>query len=169
MTISDLMPWRKKETGLTDRQQTDDRLLDLRSQLSRMFEDFYNTSFGISSFLEDFQSPSDFSPLMDIEESAKEITVAAELPGIKPEDVEISIENKLLTISGEKREEKEDTGKRHYRVERSFGSFTRRVPLPTEVEEDQVEASLQEGLLKIILPKSKSARKNAKRIPVKTE
>lgn len=169
MTILDLMPWRKKETDLTDHQQTEDRLLDLRGQLSRMFEDFYNTSFGISPFLEDFGSTGDFSPRINVEESEEEITVAAELPGLKPEDVEISIENKMLTISGEKREEKEDTGKRHYRVERSFGSFTRRVSLPTEVEEDQVEASLQDGLLKIALPKNKTVQENVKRIPVKTE
>ena len=169
MSISELMPWRKQETDLVDRQQTEDGLLDLRGQRSRMFEDFYHTSFGISPFLEEFQSLSDFSPRMDIKESAKEIAVTAELPGIKPEDLEISIGNKLLTISGEKREEKEDTGKGHNRVERSYGSFTRRVPLPTEVEEDQVEASLQEGLLKITLPKDKTARKNAKHMPVKTD
>ena len=95
----------------------------------------------------------------------KETILSAELPGTKPEDGEISIEKKIRTISGVKRE---DRGKRH-RVEHSFGSFARRASLPTDLEEARGETSLQEGLLKFILLKSKTAQENVKRIPLNTE
>ena len=82
-----------------------------------------------------------------------------------PEDGEISIEKKILTISGVKRE---DTGKWH-RVEHPFGSFARRVSSPRDLEEARGEASLQEGLLKFKLPKNKTAQEKVKRIPLNTE
>lgn len=168
MTISDLIPWRKKDQDLAERQQAENRLLDLRSQIDRLFDDFYSGNFSLSSFLRDYEGMGDFSPRMDLEESEKEITISAELPGLKPEDVDISLENNTLTISGEKRVEKEDQGKRYYRVERSYGSFSRRIPLPAEVEEDRIDASLKDGLLKVTLPKSKEAQAKSRRIPIKT-
>ncbi len=169
MTISNLVPWRKKEEGLAERQRLESHLLDLRSQIDRMFEDFYSRDFGMTPFFRDLEGLGDFSPRMDVDESEKEITVSAELPGLKPEDVNISLKDNLLTISGEKRAEKEEKGKRYYHVERSYGSFSRSIPLPGEVKEDKVEASLKDGLLKVILPKSEEAQQKHKSIPIKVD
>lgn len=168
MTISDLIPWKRKDQGLEGQRQAENQLLDLQSQIDRLFEDFYRRPFGLRPFLNDFNGLGDFSPRMDIDESEQEITVSVELPGIKPEDVEISLEDNTLTISGEKQAEEEQEGKRYYRVERSYGSFSRRIPLPTEVEEEKIDASLKDGLLKVTLPKSKEAQQKSKRIPIKT-
>ena len=169
MAITDLVPWKKNETSVPVRRRRDeDAFLDLRSQMNRLFDDFFERPFGLSPFLGESDLMSDFAPRLDISETDKEINIAAELPGLEPEDIHISLDHNTLTISGEKRAEKEEKGKRFYRVERSYGSFHRSIPLLNEVNEDEIDAAFKRGVLKIKLPKTQVAQQQSKRIAIKS-
>jgi HSP20 family protein len=106
-----------------------------------------------------------FTPDVDVAETDKEYRVTAELPGLSKDDIEISLEEGTLTISGEKREEKKEEKENYWRTERSYGSFVRRIPLPTGVNEDAVEASFKDGVLTITLPKTEETR--GKKVEIK--
>ena len=105
-------------------------------------------------------------PALDVTETEKEIKVTAEVPGIAKEDISVSLSDGLLTVSGEKKEEREEkTGDRAV-SERRYGSFSRTVRLPSEVDTEKVEASYKDGVLTISLPRSESVRTT--NIPVKS-
>jgi HSP20 family protein len=106
---------------------------------------------------------------VDITENEKEIKLSAELPGMDEKDIDVSLQNNTLTIKGEKKEEKEDKGKDCYKMERSYGSFSRSIPVPVEVETDKVEAKFNKGVLSITLPKTAKAVAETKKIAVKVE
>jgi HSP20 family protein len=110
-----------------------------------------------------------FNPKVDVKESDKEISIAAELPGMEDKDIDISLTKDALTIKGEKKQEKEDKGKDYYRMERSYGSFTRTIPLPAEIDTDKAKAEFKKGVLSISLPKTVKAIKETKKIPVKKQ
>ena len=168
MAITDMIPWKREKTDVSARrEQEGDAFLDLRSQMNRLFDDFFQSPFGIRPFFGESGFLGDLFPQMDVSETEKEITVSAELPGLEPEEIHITVDQNALTISGEKRAEKEDKGKRYYRLERSYGSFQRSISLPDQVDENKIEATFKRGVLKIKLPKSKKAREKGKRITVK--
>jgi HSP20 family protein len=101
---------------------------------------------------------SQWAPLVDISEDAKEYLIKAELPEVKKEDVKVTVENGVLTIHGERKFEKEEKGKRYHRVERAYGSFTRSFTLPDDSESDNVVAEFKDGVLKVHLAKSEKSR-----------
>ena len=105
-------------------------------------------------------------PALDVTEDEKAIVVKVEVPGIDKNDLKVNLENGILTISGEKKEEKEEKGK-YYRLERRYGSFTRRVDLAAEVKGDKVEAHYDKGLLTVTLPKAEEEA--AKRTNIKVQ
>jgi HSP20 family protein len=169
MSISDLIPKKNNETHLAiNRHRVENRLLDLRGQMDRLFEEFFDRPLDISPFAGDFSELGDFSPKMDLSETEKEITLSAELPGIEPEEIDISLDGSTLIIRGEKHAEKEDKDKHYYRLERSYGSFQRSIPLPAEVDESKIEATLKKGLLEVRMPKTKEAQERKKSIPINT-
>jgi HSP20 family protein len=104
------------------------------------------------------------SPAVDMEENDKEVIVKAEMPGLKPNDFQISLDHNALTIKGEKKEEKKEEKKNYLMIERSYGSFYRSIPLPSEVDNDKVKATYNKGILEILLPKSKPHK--AKKITI---
>ena len=106
-------------------------------------------------------------PSLDVAETENDIVVRAEIPGIDPKDIDISLANDLLTIKGEKKQEKEGKEENYHLIERSYGSFTRSVRLPGEVQSDKISASYKNGILKVTLPKSEEAKK--KEIKIKVE
>jgi HSP20 family protein len=106
-----------------------------------------------------------WAPRVDITEDEKEYVVEAELPGMKKEEVKVTIENGVLSISGERKAEKEEKGKKHHRVERSYGSFTRSFTLPDTSSAGKVSADFKDGILKVHVPKSEKVQ--AKAIEVK--
>jgi HSP20 family protein len=108
-----------------------------------------------------------FSPRLDVSETEREFYVTAELPGMDEKDVEVSLNNSLLTLRGEKKAEKDDRRKDYYRMERSYGMFERTIPIPEGVDLDKVEASFKKGILTVSLPKSAEYQKERKRIPIK--
>ena len=97
-------------------------------------------------------------PALDIAEKDDSVVVRVELPGLKSEDIEISVDRNMLTVSGEKKDESETTGENSYHVERRYGKFTRTISLPGEVNTDKIEAAQHEGVLTITLPKSEAAK-----------
>ena len=106
-----------------------------------------------------------WSPQVDIFENKDQIVLEAELPGMKPEDVEISIENNLLTLRGERRFEKKEESDNFHRVERSYGTFTRSFTLPPTVSSDRAEAEFENGILRLTLAKREDAK--PRRIEIK--
>ncbi len=125
-----------------------------------LFSDRADSWFG------DF-SPSLFKPTLDVADKQGQLEVTIELPGMSAEDVDIDVRDGALVIRGEKRSEetKEEDG--YYRTERSFGSFERAIPLPTEVDAEATEATFEKGVLKVRLPKAKPEQA-AKKIQIKS-
>jgi HSP20 family protein len=108
----------------------------------------------------------EWSPLVDIEESEKEYLIKAELPEVKKEDVKLSVRDEVLTISGERKSEKEEKGKKYHRVERCYGSFLRSFTLPEDADGTKVSAEYKDGMLRIHLPKSEQAKPKAIEVKV---
>lgn len=106
-----------------------------------------------------------WSPSVDIYENKDQIVLEAELPGMQPEDVEISIENNVLTVHGERKFEKKAEGDNFHRVERSYGSFTRSFTLPPTVSSENAEAQFENGVLRLTLAKREEAK--PRRIEIK--
>lgn len=100
----------------------------------------------------------EWSPLVDISEDDKEYLVKAELPDIKKEDIKLSVHENVLSISGERKYEKEEKGKKYHRVERAYGSFMRSFTLPEDADATKISAECKEGMLKVHLPKSEKAK-----------
>jgi len=164
MAITDLAPWRWGEKRLpVQREEERDPFYALQRRMDRLFDDFFN-GFGLAPFGESW---GEFSPRMDLSETEKELKVSAELPGLDENDIEVSLTKNTLTIKGEKKKEKEAKGQNYYRMERSYGSFWRSLPLPCEVEGDKVEATFKNGVLTITLPKTEEAQKHTKKISIK--
>lgn len=99
-----------------------------------------------------------FEPKINIAETEKAFEVTAELPGMKAEEVAVEMRNGGLSISGERKEEKEEKGKTWHRVERRYGEFRRMIPLPEVVEKEKIEATFSDGVLKVIVPKTEEAK-----------
>lgn len=102
-----------------------------------------------------------WTPLVDIAEDEKEYLVTAELPDVKKEEVKVTVENGCLTLTGERKFEKEEKGKKYHRVERAYGTFMRSFTLPETVNGDKVVADFKDGVLKVHLPKDEKARPKA--------
>jgi HSP20 family protein len=123
---------------------TSSPIFGLRREIDRLFEDTFA------------RDGSNWTPAVDIKETASDIRVDLELPGLKPEDVEITTENGLLTIRGEKTktERKEGEDSRYHVVERNYGSFMRSFTLPQGVDENQIQAEFDSGILSVRIPKA---------------
>jgi len=137
----------------------------IQNEMNRLFDHFFSDPLDIipmSSRLPEF------SPRVDVSETEKEIKVVAELPGMDEKDIQVTLERDALILSGEKKNEIEEKGKSFHRIERSFGSFQRVIPLETEVEADKVEAEFKKGVLTIVLPRPASAAKQTQKINIKT-
>ncbi|PYI87222.1 MAG: heat-shock protein Hsp20 [Verrucomicrobia bacterium] len=100
-------------------------------------------------------------PAVDVSEDDKEYLIKAELPEIKREDVKVTVENGVLTISGERKMEKEEKDKKYHRVERAYGSYLRSFSLPDDAEGEKVAAEFKDGVLKVHLPKNLKAKPKA--------
>ena len=108
------------------------------------------------------------APTIDVSETDAEMSVTAELPGVTEDDMQLSLEDNVLTIKGEKRAEKkeEDKDKKYRLVERSYGSFLRTIPLPFKADPDSVKADFDNGVLKVTIPKPPEAEQKSNRIPI---
>ena len=131
--------------------------LALQQEIDRLFDGFSTTFTG--------RMPKDLTPTMDIAETEKDIEITVELPGMQEKDVQLNVADNVLTIRGEKKNEREETKKDYHLVERSYGSFLRTVELPAGVNPDQIKAEMTKGVLKVAVPKPAPAQ--TKKIDVK--
>lgn len=133
-----------------------------RQEMDRLFDSFFSPDrlggFGLGDF--------PFSPAVDVSESDKEICVRAELPGVDEKDVELSLDGDMLTIRGEKREERRDEGDRRRIVERAYGAFERTIRLPFEPKEDTVKAQFKNGVLTVTAARPPELTQSTRRIPI---
>ena len=131
--------------------------------MNRLFEDFFRGPGLWGGFAD--MSRAGFEPAVDVRETADEVIVEAELPGIEPEDVDVSLEGRTLRLTGERRHEHEERTKSVHRVERFYGSFERHIPLPEGIDPEKVEASYKNGVLSVHVGKREDVRPRS--IPVK--
>lgn len=135
-----------------------------RSRLDRLFDQAFNeflspeSRSGVASTL-------DWMPPVDIKETDEAMTLFVEIPGLSKEDASITLENNVLTISGERKFEKDVEKENYHRIERAYGSFSRSFSLPANVRTEQVDASFKEGVLTVSLPKIEEAK--PRRIEIK--
>ena len=146
----------------------DSTLSSFQQRMNDLFDDFFR-GFPLThpGALEDRFGA--FYPSIDVKEGDAEIVVKAELPGLDEKDIEVLLADDALTIKGEKKEEKEDKGKHYYHMERTYGSFHRVIPLPTEVDTSKVEATFKNGVLSVSLPKTAKAKATGRKIAIKKE
>jgi len=136
-------------------------LEDMSDRLNRMFARPATRTNGKETMI-----VADWTPSVDISETDGEYLIKAELPDVKREDVKVMLEDGVLTIQGERKQEREEKGKKYHRVERSYGSFVRSFSLPDVIDEEKVKAEFRDGLLNLHLPKSEKAKPKAIEVKV---
>ena len=140
----------------------------LRAEMDSLFDSFVG---GLPAFSRMFGTSGDLgfalTPDMDVKETDKEIVVEAELPGIDEKDVSLALQDGVLTIRGEKKHEHDEEKENYRMTERRYGNFQRSVRLPDTVDEDKVEASFNNGVLKVSLPRRPEAVGKQRTIPIK--
>jgi len=148
MVEKELTPWRPFG-----------ELSSLRREMDRLWENF----FGEKPLTRMWER--EWAPSLDISETRDNFVVKAEVPGIDAKDIDISLTGDVLTIKGEKKQEREEKEEDYHLVERSYGSYSRSVRLPAEVESNKIKASYKNGILNITLPKSEKVK--AKEVKIK--
>ncbi|WP_028895584.1 Hsp20/alpha crystallin family protein [Syntrophorhabdus aromaticivorans] len=150
-----------------------DPFLAFRHSMDRLMDEFFRgfdmwppSIRGLSPF--EWRTDT-FAPKVDVKDEDGRIVIEAELPGMTEKDVEVSLSGDSITIRGEKKRETEEEKENYYRLERVYGSFERTLPLPAEVETDKAEAKFKNGVLSVLLPKTKEALAQKKRIPIEVE
>jgi len=133
--------------------------------IDQLFDRFLNLSTSPLSRLSGMDGQ--FNPNLDVHETEKEFQISLEVPGMTEKEIDISVTKHMLTISGEKKEEKEENAKGIYRMERRYGSFSRSIPLPENcVDTEKAAAAYKNGVLTITLPKTPGYKESVKKIPV---
>jgi HSP20 family protein len=133
----------------------------LRREMDRVFENFFGPRrWGLLPW------EGEWAPPLDVAETADQVVVKAEIPGMDPKDINLSLTGDQLTIKGEKKSEREETKENYHLVERSYGSFARSVTLPAAVDEDKIEAKYDQGVLTVTCPKKEVVKPKA--IKIKT-
>jgi len=133
----------------------------MRKEMDRLWDSFFEGGLRRRA-----EGGGEWLPSLDVSETKNELVVKAEVPGMDPKDIDISLSDGMLTIKGEKKQEKEEKEADYHLVERSYGAFTRSVQLPKEVQSEKINASYKNGILKITLPKSEEAKKKEIKIRV---
>jgi HSP20 family protein len=143
-----------------------DPFLSLHREVNRLFDDVLR---GFGSSLPSLSNANTFGggwPSIEVSNNEKEIKVTAEVPGLQEKDIEVLLNDGVLTLKGEKQSETEDKDRQF--SERYYGRFERQIPLGVEVKEDQVDAIFKNGVLTVTLPKSEKAQSQVKRIAIKS-
>ena len=169
MSVRDLIPWGRSSNGnkapTLYRGGEQSPFLALHREMNRLFDDFFR---DFDSRLPAIGSSSNFMgwPSVEISEDDRNIKVTAEVPGLEEKDIEVLLDDGVLTLRGEKRSETEDKDRQF--SERYYGRFERLIPVGPEIEGDKVDAAFRNGVLTVTLPKTAKAKSQVKRIPVKS-
>lgn len=139
-------------------------------EMERWFEDVFRRPFSLlrPSWFPRIKIPEieEISPTADVFEEADSVVVKAELPGMGKEDIDVKVTDDIITISGEKKKEEKVEKKNYYRMERSYGSFTRSLRLPAEVQTEKASAKFKDGVLEVRIPKTEEAKKKEKKVMI---
>ncbi len=164
MNMRDLIPWgrRNNQTPTVYRDAEQNPFLALHREMNRLFDDVFR-GFDMPAPLGRVSGWVSW-PNVEVSETDQEIRVLADLPGLEEKDVEILLEDGVLTLRGEKKSEVEDKDRQY--SERFYGHFERRIPFGTEIDQDKVNASFKNGMLTVTLPKTAQAQAKAKRIAI---
>ncbi len=139
-------------------------------EMERWMDEMFRRPFSLfhPSWLPALKFPAmkEFSPSVDIFEDKDDVVVKAEIPGIKKEDLDVKLEEDTITISGEKKTEEKVEKKDYYRLERSYGSFSRSFSLPTDVQTDKAKATFKDGVLEVRVPKTEEAKRKARKVEI---
>lgn len=152
--------------SLWGHREDDDVFRNLHREVDRVFSDFHR-GFHIPTLLRPSEGGGALSPSINVSETDNAIEVTAELPGVDEKDVNLELTDDLLTISGEKKTEKEEKEKNYHLIERSYGSFRRSLRLPFQADASKADAKFKNGVLTVTLPKPPEAKAKAKKIEVK--
>jgi len=136
----------------------------LQDRMNRLFRESYNDAGRDESL-----TTSNFAPAVDVYEDEHKVTLKIEVPGIDEKDIDVRVENNTLTVTGERKIEKEEKEENYRRVERQYGSFTRSFTLPQTVDAENVSANYEKGVLKITLPKKAEAKPKQIKVNVGSE
>ena len=169
MDFRDLIPFGRDRRDVAAG-RGDNPMESFQREMNRLFDDFFRGFGGAGAPVARYGEGA-FGvavPRVDVSETEAEYEVTAELPGMEEKDVEVLLDQNMLTLKGEKKAEREEKRKDYHLTERSFGSFRRTIPLPVEVDRDKVEAGFKNGVLTVKLPKAPQAQARAKRIQVKS-
>ena len=155
-----------KERGLIKPAKPVSQLEDIE----RRFEEFFRRPFSLigPSWFPRLSSHEmeELSPTVDIFEDGSDVVVKAELPGMKKDDIDVKLTDNTITISGEKKKEEKVEKKNFYRMERSYGAFTRSFSLPADVQADKAKALFNDGILEIRVPKTEEAKQKERKITI---
>ena len=169
MSVRDLIPWGRSNGGSQVpslfRDSDRDPFLSLHREVNRLFDDAFR---GFGNGLSSFGGAPGFAggwPSVEISDDDKQLKVTAEVPGLEEKDIEVLLDDGVLTLKGEKRSETEDKDKQF--SERFYGRFERQIPLGYDIEQDQVDARFKNGVLTVTLPKNAKAQSQVKRIAIK--
>ena len=138
------------------------RISDLNREMNRLFDTFIR-----GDLVDEGTLGSAWSPAVDILEQDDSFVLEAELPGLKKDDVKISVQDNILTLRGEKKDEQKESKKGYLRIETNYGSFTRSFTLPTTINSSKIEAEFKDGILKIQIPKAEEAKSKMIEVKVK--
>lgn len=165
MSVRDLIPWNRgsNQVPTFGRRDDMDPFLSLHRNINRLFDETLR-GFDAPSLFGGMTPRNGMWPSVEFSETDKEIQVTAELPGLEENDVEVLLEDGVLTLRGEKNSKSEDKDRQF--SERYYGRFERRLALGRDIEEGKVAATFKNGVLTVTLPKSETAAGNAKRIPI---
>ena len=143
-----------------------DPFKDMKELQDRIGSLFSLTPFPRGNGKEETMTVAEWSPLVDIVEDDKEYLIKAELPEVKRENVKVTVENGVLTITGERNYEKEEKDKKYHRIERAYGSFVRSFTVPDDADASKVTADFKDGVLKVHLAKDEKAKPRAIEVKV---
>jgi HSP20 family protein len=160
-----IIPWKNKSIQRRGDDWFDMPLARFREEMDNLFERFFGEGWGPSA-LESWPARFGYGPRLDLAETENDVTLKAELPGVDPKEVDIRVEGNMLTIRGEKKQEKDEKRKDYHYVERQYGSFHRSVQLPSSVDPAKIDASFKDGVLTVTMAKKPEAK--AKKITVRT-
>jgi HSP20 family protein len=162
MAMRDLIPWGREQTTSPAMWRDEwSPISSFRREMDRLFDDFFRTP-ASGSFAGGMMTS---WPSIDVDDKGNELVVTAEVPGMTDKDVELFVDNGMLTIRGEKKGERNEKGY----SERFFGRFERQIPLPASVDEANCRADFHDGLLTIHLPKTREAEESRKKIPINAD
>ncbi|MDX6750688.1 Hsp20/alpha crystallin family protein [Geminicoccaceae bacterium 1502E] len=155
MDFKALMPFGRGEQG-------EDPFSSMRRELDRVFDNMTRSM----SLARPAVGLGAMAPRLDVKDTGEAIEVHAELPGVEEKDVEVQYAGGMLTLRGEKKQEREEKEKGYYLMERAYGSFMRQIPMPVEIDEARISARFEKGVLSVVLPKSPEAAGKVKKIEI---